>query len=63
MTISTARSRTQSGTVSRTGMPVRDWMRGGETFDVLHIDGAEDIDVGVEEEEDVFVGAWCCGCR
>jgi hypothetical protein len=27
----------------------------GEAFDVLHIDGAEDVDVGVEEEKDVFV--------
>jgi len=28
---------------------------GGEAFDVLDVDGAEDIDVGVEEKEHVFV--------
>ena len=27
----------------------------GERFDVLDVDGAEDVDVGVEEKEDVFV--------
>lgn len=27
----------------------------GEAFDVLDVDGGEDIDVGVEEKEDVFV--------
>ena len=27
----------------------------GEAFDVLDVDGAEDVDVGVEEEEDIFV--------
>src|SRR6201999_4545816 len=27
----------------------------GEAFDVLHVDGAEHVDVGVEEKKDVFV--------
>ena len=36
-------------------MPVRAWTRGGEAFDVLDVNGGEDVDVVIEEIEDVFI--------
>ena len=58
MTISSARSSTQSGTCSRMLDAGERLHARGEAFDVLDVDGAEDIDVVVEQAARRLHSAW-----